>query len=212
MAAVTVPARLGFAPVLSPLRTGEQQRVLKPPFSTKIERVCARWYVPSFSREECRCSCVLIPPVNCTFSEEPAHLLRDVAVSGGPGELRAFPPTQDTARCCWTVPCRGGEGAWRSHCSAASCPLPLASLIHLSKHNTTDTQQMSPVLPGRFGNATTATVDQCAPSWVTSDGNQPSLRLQPSRQGSAQSFKGATCCWCSGWTGLHQDLHLAFSG
>lgn len=111
-------------------------------------------------------------------------------------------------------PCLAGEGAWRSHCSAASCPLPLASLIHLSRHNNTDTQQMSPVLPGWFGNATghtTATIDQCAPSWVTSDGNQPSLRSHSSRHGSAQSLKGATCCCGSGWTGSHQDPHLAFS-
>lgn len=73
---------------------------------------------------------------------------------------------------------------------------------------------MSPVLPGWLGNATgrtTAAIDQRAPSWVTSDSNQPSLRLHSSRHGSAQSLKGATCCCCSGWTGLHQDPHLAFS-
>lgn len=136
VAAVAVPARLpfasqGLAPALSPLRAGEQQRVLKPPFSTNIGRACARWCVPSFCREERRCSCVLILPVNCTSSKEPARLPGDVAVSAGPGELQAFPPAQDTACCCWTMPCKGGEGAWRSHCSAASCPLPLASLIHL---------------------------------------------------------------------------------
>lgn len=131
VAAVTVPTSLpfAFAPALSPLRAGEQQRVLKPPFSTNIRRACARWCVPSFSSEEHRCSCVLTLPLKCTSSKEPAHLPGDVAVSAGPVELRAFPPAQDTACCCWTMPCRGGSlGKPLLSCELS---LPLTSLIHL---------------------------------------------------------------------------------
>lgn len=183
----------GFAPVLGPPRAGEQQRVLKPPFSTNRGRAGARWCVPERS-----------VGVAGPYSASKSHLEQRHGPSAqGRGfkswSRGAMSISTRSGRCVLSLD-RGG-GSWRSPCSAVSCPLPLTSLIHLWKHNNTDTQQMSPVLPGWLGNATshmTAAIDQRAPHCVTNDGGRLPLRFRSPGHGLAQSVKGAPSCCCSG--------------